>query len=210
MPLEQWKTATEIASNFAVVLAALVGGVWAWRRYHLERTNEAALEIGFGYKTSAVGEDFLVEIDVVLTNKGKTKIEANTRRTDGFVYSDDVEKLKYSASLQLRRVQPWDPNSNRHLDWFESPLLQPVLGLHPEINLLSDYEDPGTGVVQFWMEPEEIYHVGAVVVLQQGHYIAKATFIGANDGDFWTRVAAVSVPSNDDPTPSAVNTTHRP
>ena len=196
MTLDEWKTVTEIASNMAVVLAAFVGGFWALRRYHRERTDEAALEIGFQYKTRPADPDYLIEIDVVVTNKGKTKIEANTTRKEGYAYNDGVEKLKHSASLQLRQVQPWQADEKRHLEWFESSLLTSVAGLCPEINLLSDYEDPAGGLIQFWMEPGEIYHLSAVLILPAGHYVAKVTFIGADDGDFWSRVAAISIPAD--------------
>jgi len=64
------------------------------------------------------------------------------------------------------------------------------------LNLLVEYEDPQHGNrVDFWLEPQECYHLGRIVILPTGHYLAKVTFVGAGDDeDFWSRVQYFEVP----------------
>src|SRR5262249_44263257 len=139
MTLTEWKDVAQIASDIVVALSASAGGIWAIARYIRERTDEAALDIDIDRRSVSQGSDHLVMLDIVLTNKGKTKLQAKAARDvkTGFAYSDGVEQLQHSRSLQLRQVQVWNANSNRHLDWFDSTLLQPIAGLSSEINLLT-------------------------------------------------------------------------
>jgi len=42
------------------------------------------------------------------------------------------------------------------------------------------------------MEPGEVYHLGAAVVLSSGVYLAKVTFVCARtDSEFWSRIAVI-------------------
>ena len=44
------------------------------------------------------------------------------------------------------------------------------------------------------MEPGEAYHLGVPLKLTPGIYLAKITFVGAdNDFDFWSRIVELEV-----------------
>jgi len=134
MSLTEWKDFTNIISNVVVALAAFAGGLWALARYWRERADEAALDIGIDYRTAQLGSDHVVALDVVLTNRGKTKLQAKALHTgQGLAYDDGIERLRHSCDLQLREIRAWNTNANRHLDWFENPVLQPVAGLNPDL-----------------------------------------------------------------------------
>jgi hypothetical protein len=178
-----------------VIAAAIIGGLWALLRVWTERTYEAAIDIEISSTCAADGPEYLVFLDVVLTNKGHTRVQAKYKRSEGWAYNDGVEKLKHSGSLQVRRILPWVGPNNRFLDWFETPLLDSIPHL-PEVNLLTEYEDPEqNNKIDFWMEPNETYHLGAPIVLSAGLYLAKVTFIGAaGDDNFWSRIHFIQVP----------------
>jgi hypothetical protein len=222
MNLNTVHTIAEISSSVVVGIAAIVGGFWALHRFRRERSDEAAIEIGLNSTCVPYDAAHLIFFDVVLTNVGKIRVEAKREHKNRLAFDDGVEKLQHSGSLQLKRLQSWKEQTNRYLDWFENELLGPVLGLD-EINLLTPYEDPKEGnVPDFWMEPGEVYHLGAAVVLPPGLYIAKITFVAADehrclarlagwlkrnirkqavklgmdksDSNFWTRLSLVQVP----------------
>lgn len=192
------KDVVDIISGVIVMLAAIIGGLWALRRYWIERTDEAAIELGVDYTCAPLGQEHLVVLDVTISNKGHTRIQAKFEKTPtGYAFDDTVEQLRHSGSLQFRSVSPSSPPG--HLDWFEARhLLQPVSGVD-EINLLTEYEDPTKGnQVDFWMEPGEVYHLEAAVVLSTGLYLAKVAFVGARgDDNFWSRLHFIQVPQPD-------------
>ena len=72
----------------------------------------------------------------------------------------------------------------RHLD----------LLLIDAINLLAGYDDPDTGLSNFFMEPGEEYRVQALVFLRPGLYLLKATFVGTGSEEYWAQMETVLVP----------------
>src|SRR5436190_2357960 len=143
MTVTQWKELTDVINNIVVILAALAGGTWAVFRLWRERTDEAALNLNVSCQASPFGKLYLVPITLELANKGKTKIQAKpSRDQNGFAFDDGVEKLRNCCSLQIKRFTPDSNRQSGHVDWFESGPVQPIPGLIPEINMLSDYEDP--------------------------------------------------------------------
>jgi hypothetical protein len=191
MNLPSLKDIVDITAAAIVSVAAVIGGLWALRRYLIERTEEEAVAIEINSNCELHSRDYLV----LLTNKGHTKVQAKYERNDGWAYNDGVEKLRHSGSLQIRTISAWEPPNDRHLDWFKSLLLEPVTGL-PEVNLLTEYEDPlQDNRVDFWMEPDETYHLGVPLVLSPGLYLAKVTFIASGgDDNFWSRLFCIHVP----------------
>ncbi|HKA01183.1 MAG TPA: hypothetical protein VKE70_31940 [Candidatus Solibacter sp.] len=191
--------------DLGITGGAIVGGLWALRRYWVERTEETALEIGLEYsciplsnKSDAGGTPmYLVSFDILLSNRGKIKIQAKPGPFGSGVvaFNDGVEKLASSGSLQLKRFEGWEGGTAPWINWFEDPTLQIVPGLG-EVNMLTEYEDPRRqNAIDFWMEPGEACHLGAMVVLKPGVYFAKFTFIGAGgDDEFWSRLTSVQVP----------------
>jgi hypothetical protein len=189
------KDVIDIISGVIVAVAAIIGGLWALLRYRKERTDEAAIEIGVNSTCAPYGQDYLIFLDIKLTNKGRTKIQAKYERSNGLAFDDGVERLQHSGSLQVKQVLPRTQHANSHLDWFESPLLRPLPDI-AEINLLTEYEDPTrSNRIDFWMEPGEVYHLEAAIVLSPGLYLAKITFVGADgDDNFWSRLHLIQVP----------------
>ncbi len=189
------KDIVDIIAAVIVSVAAVIGGLWALRRYLIERTDEEAVDIEINSNCKAYGSDYLVVLDVILTNKGHTKVQAKYERNEGWAYDDGVEKLRHSGSLQIKAIRAWASRNDRHLDWFKSSLLEPVDGL-PEVNLLTEYEDPlQNNRIDFWMEPDETYHLGIPVVLSAGLYLGKVTFVASgHDDNFWSRVFCIQVP----------------
>jgi hypothetical protein len=184
-----------VAKDGTLILAALIGGIWALFRFAGERTFQAALDIAIDYLTAAEAGTYLVHFDVALTNPGKTRLSAKSAREGGWAFNDGPEQLRHSCGLQIMRLQVPPGAAPIGIDWFEGPYLTPVPGV-PELNLLVEYEDPKrNNAVDFWLEPGECYHLGRTVVLQPGHYLAKVAFIGsAGDDNFWSRVQYVQVP----------------
>src|SRR3954468_6667144 len=143
MTMAEWKDLTDVINNVVVILAALAGGTWAVYRLWRERTDEAALNLNVSRQTSPFGKVYLVAITLELANKGKTKIQAKpSRNSDGFAFDDGVEKLRHCCSLQIKRFTPDANRQCGHVDWFEAAPVQNIPGLIPEINMLTDYEDP--------------------------------------------------------------------
>jgi hypothetical protein len=191
--LHEW---TGVVNDAVVSVAALAGGAWAILRLKRERSDEAALDIEVSHDSHPHGDQYFVFFSVLLRNVGKTKIQAKTESSGGFIYDDGVEKLEHSCSLQLRRIKPWAAGAHRRLDWFDSPLLEAVDGLH-EINLLADYEDPKqANSIDFWMEPCETYALGTPLVLSGGTYLAKVTVVASgDDGNYWTSITELIIPA---------------
>jgi hypothetical protein len=180
--MEGFKLFTEVIHNIVVTLAAVVGGIWVLNRLKRERTDEAALEMTLAAKSSPVGNQHLVFFTVQLANKGKTKIEATTKKTATYAFDDGVEKLRHSCSLQIRLIDETRIGVPQSLDWFEGGPWQEMKLFRgeAEINVLIEYENPKAGdKMEFWMEPGETYRLGLPVVLPVGVYLAKLTFVGA-------------------------------
>jgi hypothetical protein len=191
--LHEW---TGVVNDAVVSVAALAGGAWAILRLKRERSDEAALDIDVSHTSYPQSDQCFVFFRVVLRNVGKTKIQAKTESSGGFIYDDGVEQLKHGCSLQLKRIKPWAAGTHRRLDWFDSPLLEAVEGLG-EINLLADYEDPKQdNSVDFWMEPSETYDLGTPLMLSGGTYLAKVTVVASgDDGNYWTSITELIIPA---------------
>jgi hypothetical protein len=225
--METLKSLTDIFQNIVTAIAAIVAGLWVLNRLKRERTDEAALEMTLTSQATqnparAPSQDYLVLFTVQLANKGKTKIEAKSeRKADGSVFNDGPERLIHSCSLQIRELHP-GVASPQHLDWFEGPWVDIFYG-DRAINVLVDYYNPNKRdaesreKLEFWMEPGETYRMGVPVILPQGMYVAKLTFVGADqkpgewdrflgemglvdtqppdeDQNFWSQIYGFTVP----------------
>jgi len=88
----------------SVILAALIGGSWAFFRVLAERTFRAALIIGITYLTKPVAGVHLVHLDVTLTNRSKTRLRAKVCREAGWAFDDGTERLRHSCGLQIKQI----------------------------------------------------------------------------------------------------------
>jgi hypothetical protein len=186
--LRRWAESIE---HLTVALASILGGLWVFFRFINERTLESALSIGIDASTLALDEKPLTFIEVTLSNLGKVRLQAKPADPSGNAYEDEVEKLKYSCGLSIKKLGATTDASNTLIDWFKDTNLD-SLG---EFNLLNEYEDPeNNNIVDFWMEPGEIYYLGVPLRLPAGTYLAKVTFVGSrSDKEFWSRIAIVEV-----------------
>lgn len=187
--MENLKGIVGILKDIVVMAAAVVGGLWAWNRFKRERTDEAAIEMELTTKSTPVGNVHLVFFTVHLANKGKTKIEAKTElNKGGWVFDDGPEQLRYPCSLQIRYIDPTRATRQESLDWFEGGPWQDMKvyrGLM-EINILLEYQNPKKNErIEFWMEPGETYRLGVPVILPAGAYVAKLTFVAADQEQNW-------------------------
>src|SRR5262245_11170060 len=108
--MEKLKILAEIFQSIVTAVAAIAAGLWVLNRLRRERTDEAALEMtltsqSLPHSAEVPPDNYLVLFTVQLTNGGKTKIEAKTKRLDdGSVFDDGSERLMHSCSLQIRRL----------------------------------------------------------------------------------------------------------
>jgi hypothetical protein len=181
---------SEIVQNLTVAAAAVAGGLWAVYRFVIERQAESVLAIKIRNQSQLSGGVFRVFVDVGLTNLGRSKLGANSGPRP--VYQDVDETLRYSCSLQLRRLASARPDT--HIDWYDDKQVQKIAGID-EIDLATAYEDPKTRRTELWMEPGETTHLDATLILPPGQYLVKVTFLGPRTKeDFWSRVAPLSLP----------------
>lgn len=185
--------------DFLIVIVKYIsiGGIGAflfglynnWRG----RTYEKRLLLDVKTSSKPLDDKRVLFVEVILTNAGKGKLDARRVGPNDYVYKDADEQLKYSCSLQVKRVNTQKLTDETFLDWYKSSALEAVSGIPAEINLLDDYIVPAeSNRVIFWLEPGDIAHLPAPLVLQPGHYLLKVSFYGPKfDEDFWTRLVYV-------------------
>ena len=124
--------------RLAVVLAAL----WHLYIFVRGRTFEKRLLLDICTSSEELGEARLLFVEVTLTNNGKGKLAARRGRLSDWVYKDEIEQLKYSCSLQIRRVNANKLKGEALLDWYDCRALEQVPDIPSEINLLDEYLVP--------------------------------------------------------------------
>ena len=185
-----WVSLAQAVQSWATAIAILVGGAWAYYRFGIKRENETALAIDLAHSSVPYDSNYLVVFDVCLENKGSVRLGAKRKRHSA--YTDDAEALAYSVNLLLRPVPPSSRPGSR-IGGFNSGTDKSPRPDDLEFDLVAEYEIDGE--TDFWMEPDENYHVGATVVLSAGKYLAMVTFVGdRSDSEFWRRMFLVQVP----------------
>ncbi|MCX7424673.1 MAG: hypothetical protein NTW96_03450, partial [Planctomycetia bacterium] len=154
------KDMAETAYYAAISLAAVVGGGWAVYRYWFHRVYETVLAIRVSVSQHPLGAKNLVFLQVTLANKGKRRIVAKRVKADHLAYADKEEKLRYSCSLQVKRVLDTLVAQDTYLDWFRSDKLQPLAEMPSEINLLDLYVEPESGEVSEWLVLQHHFAIG--------------------------------------------------
>lgn len=191
MDLDTNAKIAQIVQSVSVALASLIAGIWALLRLRRERTYEAALKIEVDSTPVDPGARYTA-IEIILTNQGHVKLQANEAIKPGPVYADRLETISYSCSLSVKRIADQAEGKSLRIDWFDPDLFSLAI---PEINLLAEYQNPDRNErVEFWMEPGESYRVGSLLHLPPGTYLAKVTFVGSNSSeDFWTQLTHFTV-----------------
>lgn len=187
---------TIIEQLFSKVPFVLLGGViWQLYLHWRGRTFEKRLLIDITSSTKPFDEKRILFVEVQLTNAGRGKLEARRVGPTDYVYHDEDEQLRYSCSLQIKRINGGKIANETLLDWYNCTELEAVPNVPREINLLDDYVVPAEdNKIIFWMEPEDVVHLSASLVLLPGSYLLKVSFYGANPNeDFWSRLVFASV-----------------
>jgi len=172
------------------------GGLWNLYLHWRSRTFEKRLLIDVHTEITALKNKRIVSVEVALTNAGKGMLKAMSVGPGDYVYQDENERLKSSCGLQIKRIATEKlAGECQHLDWFNSPALEEVPGIPDEINLLDDYAVPSDGnKIVFWLEPGDVAHLYAPMILPVGAYLMKVSFYGTNfQEDYWSRLVCVSV-----------------
>lgn len=190
-PLAFWLS---IIQQLAVVVAAAVGGYWALHKIKKEREWDTALEIDVDTSVTPLEHGFLVYVVVILTNKGRVKLQAKPVDSKQVAFCDSAEKLQHSCTLQIKKLKNASVVSGSCVSWFSEDKFHSHQ--FPQIDLLDEYNNPDLGnKTEFWMEPGETYKLGTILALSEGTYLMKITFIGSEaDTDFWSRTILMLVP----------------
>jgi hypothetical protein len=199
----------QIAQNVAVTVAILVGGVWTLYQVSRQRRLESGLSIGAKVTWTGIGEArFLVYIDISLQNIGNRLLRAHAKRGN-FEHPlplpgrPGAHQHFHSVALHIRRIEPTAiaDLSGIVVDWHDTKYLSEISDIGPEegheIDLIRSYEQrsKSDGIrVAFFMEPQEMYHLGTSVVLSPGQYMGRVTFFGSRGSDeFWDRTFSFNV-----------------
>jgi hypothetical protein len=188
-----WDVLPKAAEAWAKTLGIVAGGAWVLYKFGLKREGQTAVDIeDIKYHYVPYGARYLVFVDVTIRNKGSVRVKARSRRRPA--YRDATETLAYSADLRLRRI-PEGLLTRGQIGWFSEPEIASPAESDIEADLLAEYVLKGK--TDFFMEPSEVCHIGATVVMEAGTYLGMVTFIGAaGDHEFWRRPFTVEVPSN--------------
>lgn len=206
----QLKSNAEPLANLATAAGILIGSLWALYRFGIRRESKTALSIDPIVESFPYSPDvFLTHFDVALRNLGYVKIRAKRKRhsetnKNAFAYDHPGEKLKYSCSLLIRRLQ-MDAKVKTRIQWFPDEKAVSPLPDDTECDLLYSYEENER--TDFWLEPGEVYRLSMSVVLERGLYLCMVTFVAQDpwwqrcqpfkeykDREFWRRVFMVAVP----------------
>jgi hypothetical protein len=171
------------------ILAIAIGGLWVLYRFGLRRAFESALAMGIRVQATSSGSEYVVFLQVDLANIGGRRIIAAGRLSaqQREEYEDSVE---YPCDLQVRSITPTEAVSP-HLNWWKSPDNRDLC----RVSVLEEYSNKD-GWIDFFMEPQERYTLGQVLVLPRGHYMAKLVFVGSRAGawEYWSQITYFRVP----------------
>jgi hypothetical protein len=194
----------ETLQHLAVIIATIIAALWSYNLFESERQSMPHLGIEIQSVQQAIPKSDskkIVFLDLILTNRGKRKLQADEVPTSQIAYQDPGEVLQYPCGLQVRQIMTAVTQTNAALDFFNNTneLVCPP-GIPAEVDLLSEYEllagpQGNTATPQFWMEPGEQYHLGATLILPKGSYLVRAHFVGnkRSDEEFWSRITFLQV-----------------
>ncbi len=184
----------EIFKNMSAV-SVIIAGMWILYNSIRARTFRSKLLIKINTFSEPLEQNKVLFVEVELINQGKCKLVARRVGLADYVYKDKFDQLKYSCSLQVKRVNMKKLTGEAYLDWYNCSALEQVPDLPAEINLLDDNVDPcANNEVVFWMEPGDVVHLSAPLILHTGDYLLKVSFFGINrHDDYWSRLLYVQL-----------------
>jgi hypothetical protein len=190
-----WQFGAQSTSNGVTSLGILVAGSWTLYQFVLRSPLfESTLSIKYAVWTEEAVSNFVVFFDVVLENTGKQRITAPLELSQ-YEITQYEKSVAYPADLQIKRLRNDDPAPRFAAWWPVGKALEDIPGVLEHISLLSEYTREG-GDIEFFMEPSETYHLGSVLVLPAGHYVAKIVFVGERKSaaEYWSRIVYFRVP----------------
>lgn len=186
-------TVTAIIQTFVITLAAAIGGLWALYAFLHRHGYEGNIEIDIS-TSSFPGENgkSIVFFDTTIKNTGERTVSAKPKKfvEDKVipVYQDELETIYHGCNLQIKRLNV-SVEEDTVYDWYTPSNFVKIDNMPDEINLLREYEISKKGEIEFWLSGNQASHLGTVVVLSPGHYLAKVTFIGTRGwSDYCSRL----------------------
>jgi hypothetical protein len=183
--------------EIAKLLGASISGgfLWSFYLHRKGRIFQRKLKIDVKTSSHVVNTLHILVVEVQLTNTGNVKLAARRVGPNDYVYKDEQEQLRFSCSLQVRRVDPKKITRESYLDWFKCDSLGPVPHIPAEINLLDEYVVPvENDKIVFWLEPGDVVDLTTPLALDKGHYLLKISFYGeVEKNDFWSRLIHVCI-----------------
>lgn len=173
--------------------AIIVTAIWVYFRFSGRREHKPALEIKLATNCIPVrsnSKTYVVSFDVELTNKSTRRVLARVRESQVRKVKVDTELLLYCCSLQIRRVQPNEPE--KQIQW-QFPTGDNLPPEDETFNLIEDYEYEKPGEEDYWLEPNESSHLCVGAHLERGVYHVMITFVGSKDEEFWRRMFFIDV-----------------
>jgi len=204
---EDVKNVAEVVNHVAGVMALVVGGLWALKRFGLTRESRTFLDLSSTARVVAAdGDAVLVVVSVQMKNIGTARIDARTvRKEDGAIFDDGYDRCTHAATLKIRRIP--DFPTPAQFDWYVLPHLPAeIITLNrrvqeplEEVNYLADYNEvreDGSIEVDFWLEPNTTYEASVPLRLAPGNYAIKTFFFGRlldtpHEQEYWSHLTVV-------------------
>jgi hypothetical protein len=116
---------SEITKNIVETAAFIIGGVWVYWRFFLNREDESKLELDLEIKVIAVSDqgEYIVELTASLTNKGLVRHHVEDfnfdlfylLKTDNLNHGPDVIDNELEYLHHIKKGQPWVSK-----DWYQA------------------------------------------------------------------------------------------
>jgi hypothetical protein len=182
---EQWKDAL-------TAVAILIGGLWTLYQFVLRKAFESALRIGADVRVvPSAGPLRLVVLQVTFENKGQRRITAPPALSKERI-ADYEGSIAHPADLQVRQLAPAVAPS--FVGWWKEGSMHAISGVSEHVSLLFEYSRKD-GLIDFFLEPGEVYEFQPAFHLAPGDYAAKIVFAGrrATAAEFWSRIVFFQV-----------------
>jgi hypothetical protein len=184
----------QIIESLATTLGIIVAGLWAFFTFKKKREVETAISLDLvTYSQEYNNDHYIVVFEAIIRNRCHTKLKARYNCSSEFPFDfKDGTGEKYKSAFDLKIVPfPQNIKAGSVIYWYHYAN-EPIL----EIDLLQLYRNfpKIPSFACFWMEPDEEHKFGIPVILPAGLYMAKLTFLGEDEIDFWSRIFLVKVP----------------
>lgn len=182
----------QIFQQIVLTIAIIFGGIWALFRFRLLREYEGNIELEVSTNcTPCENGNSIVFINTTIKNTGtRTVIATPKKYLNGKlvpIYTNNNIPIYHSFVLQIKRMDTSIQGSIAY-DWYGSSNFTQDDNLPDEIDLLLESNIP-PNIGDFWLNSGDTCHLGTVVKLPSGHYLAKVSFVGTHGtADYTSRI----------------------